>query len=367
MAPSHRTEPHVVLDSFGLNHYTRTCFFAELGKRSFPVVRERAWDTRPLTLTPDMMPPDGQLMFRRDNNEEPGLLYRTAEGALGEVQLNTGSRVTRVIFKMAAHDEEQIDREEQRLRELFPEQLPSKEEVQIRFWTYSDGAARCADRALRMDPFDRLSDNYGQTVCSELKRLIEPNFDPQDRGRLLLWHGPAGTGKTHAVRSLIRSWQPWCQAHYVTDPEALFSNASYLMAVLSHNKMSVEKWNLLVVEDAGELMSADAKSRSGQGLSRLLNVTDGLLGQGLRLMVLITTNETLGDLHPAVSRPGRCLSLLEVGPLSADEAEQWLEQHAPEAELPGREVTLAELYALKAGDENTIKELRRRRTTIGFQ
>ena len=41
-------------------------------------------------------------------------------------------------------------------------------------------------------------------------------------------------------------------------------------------------------EDTGELLSADARERSGQGLSRFLNVVDGLIGQGLRVLVLVT-------------------------------------------------------------------------------
>ena len=42
-------------------------------------------------------------------------------------------------------------------------------------------------------------------------------------------------------------------------------------------------WRLLVLEDAGELMAASARAEVGQGLSRLLNLTDGLLGQGVPL------------------------------------------------------------------------------------
>ena len=65
-------------------------------------------------------------------------------------------------------------------------------------------------------------------------------------------------------------------------------------------------WRLLVMEDTGELLSADARERTGQGLSRFLNVVDGLIGQGLRVIVLVTTNEEIKKVHPAVARPGRC-------------------------------------------------------------
>jgi hypothetical protein len=48
-------------------------------------------------------------------------------------------------------------------------------------------------------------------------------------------------------------------------------------------------------------------------LSRLLNLTDGLLGQGRRVLAAITTNEDIRVLHPAATRPGRCLAQIEVG------------------------------------------------------
>lgn len=74
-------------------------------------------------------------------------------------------------------------------------------------------------------------------------------------------------------------------------------------------------------------------------MGRLLNLADGLLGQGLRCLFLITTNEQLGRIHPAVVRPGRCLAQVEFGPLPASQA----------ARLLGRPVavpmTLAEVMA----------------------
>src|SRR5262249_55021660 len=86
---------------------------------------------------------------------------------------------------------------------------------------------------------------------------------------------------------------------------------------------------------------------TGQGLSRLLNVVDGLIGQGLRALVLVTTNETLRSLHPAVSRPGRCASQVEFTAFSAEEAADWLPE--PRVEPAPRAGTLASLYAREAG------------------
>ena len=68
---------------------------------------------------------------------------------------------------------------------------------------------------------------------------------------------------------------------------------------------AAKRWRLLVLEDCGEFLRADAKQAIGQGLSRLLNLTDGLLGQGLNLLVLISTNDELARAAPGghASRP----------------------------------------------------------------
>jgi hypothetical protein len=109
-------------------------------------------------------------------------------------------------------------------------------------------------------------------------------------------------------------------------------------------------WRLLVLEDTGELLTPNAKSIIGQGLSRFLNVVDGLIGQGLRILVLVTTNEPIKVLHPAVARPGRCAANIEFGRLSPDEADEWLEGHGA-AEGIGQPTLLADLYAAIEGRE----------------
>ena len=96
-------------------------------------------------------------------------------------------------------------------------------------------------------------------------------------------------------------------------------------------------------------MRAEAKSTSGQSLSRLLNLTDGLLGQGRKVLVAITTNEDLARLHPAVTRPGRSLAHLELGPLAPAEALAWLGDVPATPAVARDGATLAELYALRSG------------------
>jgi ATP-dependent 26S proteasome regulatory subunit len=178
---------------------------------------------------------------------------------------------------------------------------------------------------------------------------------PSSGGQLVLFYGEPGVGKTYAIRSLSSAWSDWCGFEYVMDPEEFLGNSSYMMEVLTHGENHVDehmdheapKWRVLVLEDAGELLTADAKERTGQGLSRMLNITDGLIGQGLQILILITTNEPIRQANPSVVRPGRCAIEIHFERFDKVEGDEWLrDKDADTTSISPRSVTLAELYNL---------------------
>jgi hypothetical protein len=259
--------------------------------------------------------------------------------------------------------------------EIRVERKPRDTRVAVAFWSGAgDGLFSTPHprwRRLGLPRFAEVEANYPASVRRSLAELFaQPSGDALP-GRLALWHGLPGTGKTWALRALGREWSEWCDLHYITDPERLLGgDTGYMLGVLAgksepldpdpddyeepaeREREPVERWRLLVLEDAGELLGVAAPAEVGRGFARLLNIADGLLGQGSRALILVTTNEPLGKLHPAALRPGRAMATLEFAPLGAAEASAWLAAHGVERDLDSP-ATIAELHAMLAGGPAT--------------
>lgn len=268
-----------------------------------------------------------------------------------------------VVVRVAATANDDVRNLKIRSRKLFPRSVPPPEtHVEFRLWSMGEHGPSWRTRAVEAPVWTDIAGNYGDAASGQLSHL-HGHFRPADGGRLLIFHGPPGTGKTSVIRSLARAWRTWCRVDVVLDPETLLGGRpDYLLRVLTEEDAGDSaRWNLLVLEDTGELLQADARERTGQGLSRFLNVLDGLLGQGTRTLALLTTNEPISSLHPAVVRPGRCAAKIEFPELDPDEAGAWRVKHG----LPAlaRAATLAELYAELAGRTATAPAV----SAMGFR
>ncbi len=322
------------------------------------VVRRIDFDSSDGQLQPDSI--KGERILWSEYLELRSLVVRDHEaGAIVMASQGYGS----FDVSIAASDLAVTDRIVADLRKAFPPTPIGTEPVlPLAFWHLAKSGPVMSARKIEVASWSEVDRNYSSATKSKLGSLIEEFKPSRHNGQLLLWHGEPGTGKTWAIRALAWAWKSWCHFEYVIDPDQLLDRGDYLMEVLlkrtRHESPEVstefrdpsqpEKWRLLILEDSGELMSVDAKKTLGQGLSRLLNISDGILGQGTRIMILITTNEDLGRLNSAITRPGRCFSEIGFERFGVDEANTWLRDGGCDSRVDGAR-NLSELYAIAGG------------------
>ena len=273
-----------------------------------------------------------------------------------------------------------------------PAEVDSEDQVQINFWTFNGKQGISYERDLQTDSLEEVEGNYSEEVYKKIDALAN-NYEDRN-GKLVILSGSPGTGKTTIIRSLLREWGDKVRPDYVIDPENFFVGApSYMIDVLLKDTKlsSLEAWEydlmeekveegfkkkVIIIEDCGSLIKDTAKEETGQGLSRLLNMVDGMIGQGLDILVILTTNENIHTFHEAVTREGRIHTMIEFTKLTEDESVEWLKNK--EIEITdkitkkiehGDGLSLAECYDLLNNEEEKsvkIQSSNEKKTSVGF-
>ena len=179
---------------------------------------------------------------------------------------------------------------------------------------------------------------------------------------LSIFRGPPGTGKTSFLRYLIHKLKRTHAFYYLpVSHYGMLSDPAMAQFWISENLRRTGIRKVIILEDAEPLLL----ERSGDNwrhLSNLLNVSDGLLGEFLRVHILCTMNADVTQIDPAVLRSGRLVASRQFGRLGADDARKLAT--AKGLRLPAQDdYSLAEIYHGGIVSGPAIAPARR----VGFQ
>ncbi len=181
---------------------------------------------------------------------------------------------------------------------------------------------------------NNLSMNYNDDFLP-INTTICERLNTKDDSGLVLLHGKPGTGKTSYIRSLTKQlnkrliFLPPDLAHEIATPAFL--------TFLLHYPNSV-----LIIEDAETIIQERRSGGSGV-VSNLLNMTDGLLSDCLKIQIICSFNSQINKIDPALLRKGRLIALYEFKELEKSKARK-LSDSLGYVSAIERDMTLSEIY-----------------------
>ena len=159
--------------------------------------------------------------------------------------------------------------------------------------------------------------HYNDDFATE-NEIIKKFVETEDESGLLILHGDKGTGKSTYIRHLISS-----------NPEKKFVYIpANLVGILSQPNFSTFLMTLqnhiIILEDCEEAIKDRKTNGTPAAVSLLLNLTDGLLSDGLGLKFICTFNDDVKNIDAALLRKGRLVSKYEFKALCVEKANELL-------------------------------------------
>jgi ATP-dependent 26S proteasome regulatory subunit len=196
--------------------------------------------------------------------------------------------------------------------------------------------------------------NYGEGFVKIHEKIVSRLNEDKGKGLVLL-HGLPGTGKTNYIRHLCGQLNkeiifiPPFMADSIASPD-------FITFLLEHTN------SILVIEDAEKVvLDRDGDGSSRQGVSNLLNITDGLLSDCLSIQIIATFNTSRDRIDKALLRKGRLIAEWKFDALSVEDSNKLLKSIGRE-DVSDKPMTLTEIYNMDE-EVNVVQEERR---SIGF-
>lgn len=202
--------------------------------------------------------------------------------------------------------------------------------------------------------------NYGKDFIPVYNNIVD-NLSNKTHG-LVLFSGLPGTGKSSLLKLLINSLSLKKDIIYVP---------SFLMNEMANPDFITfireQKNSILILEDAEEILMDREDGHNSQAVSNLLNMTNGLLNDSLKIQIIATFNMDKKKIDKALLRTGRLIEDWQFGALKPEEANKLALKLGKITDYK-KPIVLADIYDECINGNEPIKKLSKRisKKRVGF-
>ena len=188
---------------------------------------------------------------------------------------------------------------------------------------------------LFIQPMD-LELNYGTNFKRVHDVIVDKLNETNGKGIILL-HGDPGTGKTSYIKHLTSLIKEKDILFIPPSMAEMLSEPSIIPFLMDH------KNSILIIEDAERVISDREGNGSPAGVSNILNLTDGILGDCLSIQIVATFNMKREKIDQALLRKGRLIAEHKFSKLSVEESNNLLKHLEKDHEV-SESMSLADIY-----------------------
>jgi len=181
------------------------------------------------------------------------------------------------------------------------------------------------------------------------------DFINSDRAGIEILYGKPGTGKTYLLRWLAQKY-PDKKFYYMDKSTFEYINDSSFVAFLLTESV---KNSVFILEDC-EILLADRVNTGNVLLSTILNLSDGILGDGLHIKFICTFNAQLEKIDKAILRKGRLVYKYEFKELTPEKVQELAKELGKNIPT-GKSMLVSDIYNYEEDTNN--HEVKRK---IGF-